>query len=194
MNVESSSLEPLAVEAAIRKAAAAATRPFGAQLKPAMSDIEYKKQLGKCGKTEEALCELGLRYLQNLILHGASTWYDWCIKHWGTKWNSYENIQVDQDTITFETAWSAPEPVMAQLARMYPEVGIEHWWADEATGSNTGYAKYSSGELESVSYYEDDSSEALAAYVFCWGENDCLYQDEDGVWHRRDCDECGHCG
>lgn len=77
LNADSSSLEPLAMEAAIRKAVASAKQPFGARLNPAMSDIECKHQLSRCGTMGEALCELGLRYLQNLILYGASTWYDY---------------------------------------------------------------------------------------------------------------------
>ncbi len=52
--------------------------------------------------------------------HGASNWYDWSIKHWGTKWNAYA---VSEPTITtrslryrFDTAWASPEIVMQALA------------------------------------------------------------------------------
>ena len=193
LNVVSGTLEMMAVEAAVRKAVAAAKQPFGPQLIPSLSDVEYKKRLNHCNETEDELCRLGAQYIQNLILHGATTWYDWCIKNWGTKWNAYENVQIDPDTIMFETAWSAPEPVIAQLAKMYPDAEIEHWWADEDTGSNDGYAKYSGGELADVIYYESCSNEAYATYVRCWGESACLYQDEHGMWHHRNCDECHGC-
>lgn len=193
LRITSGTMEALAVEAAIRKAAAAAKEPFGPKICPAMTDSEYKAALTKSNETEDELCKLGAQYIHNLIFHGAATWYDWCIEHWGTKWNAYENTQVDSDTITFETAWSAPAPIIAQLAKMYPEAEIEHWWADEDTGSNDGYAKYSGGEIIIFIPYESGSNEAYATYVFCWGESKCLYQDDTGVWHHRNCDECHLC-
>jgi len=191
--VDCGTIEAIAVEAAIRRAATAAKQPFGPRFVPSLSDVEYKKRLVRCGESEDKLCELGAQYIQNLILHGATGWYDWCIEHWGTKWNAYENTRIDQDTISFETAWSAPEPVIAQLAKMYPDAEIEHWWADEDTGSNDGYAKYSGGEAVEFIEYESCSHEAYATYVFCWGESVCLYQDENGMWRRRSCDDCHGC-
>lgn len=194
LDVVSGTMEAVAVEAAIRKAASVAGHRFsGPKFALSMTDAEYRSQLSRCSETEDELCKLGLQYIQNMILHGAPTWYDWCIEHWGTKWNAYENEQIDKDTIAFETAWSAPEPVIAQLAKMYPDVEIEHWWADEDMGSNTGYARYCDGKPDEVVYLDNGSSEAYANYVRCWGESECLYQDEFGLWHHRNCDECHGC-
>src|SRR5690242_13974136 len=33
--------------------------------------------------------ELALEYNQNLQKYGHTTWYDWAIANWGTKWNAY---------------------------------------------------------------------------------------------------------
>lgn len=193
LNVSCGTVEAVAVETAIRKAAAAVKQPIGPQLIPGMTDSEYAQRLAQCGEDEDTLCKLGVRYFQNLVLYGATGWYDWCNEHWGTKWSSYENHQIDKDTIAFMTAWSAPEPVIAQLAKMYPEAEIEHWWADEDIGNNDGYAKYNGGRAVELIEYESCSHEAYAAYVLCWGESACLYQDEIGIWHRRNCDECHGC-
>ena len=194
LNVVSGTMEGVAVEAAIRKAASVAEHRFsGPKFVFSMTDAEYKDWLGRCTETEDELCKLGLQYIQNMVLYGAPTWYDWCIEHWGTKWNAYENEQIDKDTIVFETAWSAPEPVMAQLAKMDPNAEIEHWWADEDMGSNTGYARYCAGGLAEVVYFDNGSSDAYANYIRCWGESACLYQDEHGMWHHRNCDECHGC-
>ena len=166
LNVVSGTMEGVAVEAAIRKAASVAEHRFsGPKFVFSMTDAEYKDWLGRCTETEDELCKLGLQYIQNMVLYGAPTWYDWCIEHWGTKWNAYENEQIDKDTIVFETAWSAPEPVMAQLAKMYPNAEIEHWWADEDMGSNTGYARYCAGGLAEVVYFDNGSSDAYANYI-----------------------------
>jgi len=60
---------------------------------------------------------------------------DWSIKHWNTKWNSYGYDDFDcyqnDNTIRFETAWTAPHPVLVKLSEMYPDIGISHQWADE---------------------------------------------------------------
>ena len=49
----------------------------------------------------------------NLEAHGYSTWYDYCVNEWGTKWDvGQEGAQTRDDanrlTATFESAWSPP--------------------------------------------------------------------------------------
>lgn len=75
-------------------------------------------------------------------------WYDWNIAHWGTKWNSYGYCEYDQskNALKFNTAWSAPHPVIEKLSEMYPDIGIEHSWADEDIGYNCGKYVYADGE------------------------------------------------
>ena len=51
-----------------------------------------------------------------------------------------------KEKITFLTAWAAPHPIMEKLAEMYPEVNIQHEWADEDIGMNCGRYCYSKGE------------------------------------------------
>ena len=142
---------------------------------------------------KEELYNKGQTYVSNIKKYGHATWYEWCYQNWGTKWNAYSNTQEDEDTITFETAWSNPEPVMLKLSEMYPEAVIEHWWADEDMGHNAGYRVYHNGQIEEGDYCESGSSEAYEVYVRCWGPGDCLYQDEDGTWRHYDCDTCHGC-
>lgn len=52
---------------------------------------------------------MGQIYVDNYKKYGATTWYNWCIDNWGTKWNALGTGKwIDDDTITFKTAWSAP--------------------------------------------------------------------------------------
>ena len=55
--------------------------------------------------------------------YGKNNWYDWSVEHWGTKWNSSESSLYDEDEdcleYTFRTAWSAPGPVIAALAKKF---------------------------------------------------------------------------
>jgi len=193
LNLESGTMEDIAIEAVLR---AVAETQYGFERKkarPVMCDDEYKRRLESCGKTEEELLEMGLQYITNKVRYGATTWYDWCNAHWGTKWNAYENDIIDSDTITFQTAWSCPIPVIIQLSKMYPDLQVEIWWADEDMGSNTGHAVLVSGELTEGGDFENGSSTAYAAYIHCWGESDCLCQDDNGNWQHRDCELCHGC-
>ena len=52
-------------------------------------------------------------------------WYHWHINEWGTKWNSCYGRIDDDDTIYFETAWGAPDPIFEKLSKMYPDRDID---------------------------------------------------------------------
>jgi hypothetical protein len=148
---------------------------------------------GQSQEEKEKLYRKGEVYVSNYQKYGHTDWYDWSIENRGTKWNAYCNEQEDEDTITFETAWSNPEQVMLQLSKMYPEATIEHWWADEDIGNNSGYRVYQGGHIIEGDYNDFCSSAAYETYVKCWGESQCLYQDDEGNWIKRDCDECDGC-
>jgi hypothetical protein len=72
--------------------------------------------------------------------------YEWCVANWGTKWNAYD-IGVDYDAILFQTAWSTPRPVWAELSKRFPEMRLEVEYADEDRGNNCGKLTYANGEL-----------------------------------------------
>jgi len=64
-------------------------------------------------------------YNRNLLVHGAETWYEWCCKYWGTKWdasNPADLFTPRSVVYTFDTAWSPPENVIHMLAWMYPDL------------------------------------------------------------------------
>lgn len=151
----------------------------------------FKRAARDAVKDADEMYRKGRIYIDNFQKYGHTTWYEWCWANWGTKWNSYSFWKVDENTIEFDTAWSAPEPVMKKLSEMYPNVEIEHKWADEDMGNNSGCCTYLNGEVIHGGYDETEQ-EAYAHYVECWGETNCLYE-EDGVWKRRTCEECGEC-
>ena len=90
--------------------------------------------------------EKGKQYVDNAINHHATTWYEWSIREWGTKWNSYDFGEAGDNEISFNTAWSRPEPVIKKLSEMFPEIKIMHSWADEDIGYNVGEIEYLDGE------------------------------------------------
>ncbi len=52
-----------------------------------------------------------------------------------------------EDSLSFDTAWSRPEPVVSKLSGMFPELLITHRWADGDLGHNVGEAEYQNGEM-----------------------------------------------
>ena len=50
---------------------------------------------------------LGKQAYENIQQYGSPTWYEWCNKNWGTKWNAYSCVELgkDDDTLEFFTAW-----------------------------------------------------------------------------------------
>jgi Ferredoxin-like domain in Api92-like protein len=57
------------------------------------------------------------------------SWYDWSCQNWGTKWNACE-ASVEQEfdgylEIHFDTAWSAPEPIVKALRDKFPELEVQ---------------------------------------------------------------------
>ena len=52
-------------------------------------------------------------------IYGENNWYDWSVKNWGTKWNSAD-VEIWDDEIQFQTAWSPCDPVIAALAEKFP--------------------------------------------------------------------------
>jgi hypothetical protein len=92
-------------------------------------------------------------------------WYEWCIKHWGTKWPG-RDIVIDYEEgnssmiITCRTAWSTPHGFLAYLTTKYSELKIENTWnldSNEAVGN----AVYEGGAIISKSF--DPSEYTLEA-------------------------------
>jgi hypothetical protein len=59
--------------------------------------------------------ELETQEKRNLEKHGYSTWYDFCVNEWGTKWDvGGDGMEVDPSTVqndvtlSFDSAWSPP--------------------------------------------------------------------------------------
>jgi len=151
---------------------------------------------------KEKLYQNGKTYVENYQKYGATTWYDWRVKHWGTKWNACESEVKGEDVVEFKTAWSAPIPIVEQLSRMYPEKVVSIMWADEDAGSNTGDIAYQNGfaALDEITgdailfnTPDNQSNEAYNLYVALWGKSNCLSKDIDGNWQHNDCETCHGC-
>ena len=137
---------------------------------------------------EKAL-ELGRAYIHNKVRYGHETWYPWRIDKWGTKWNAYDIYKEDYKTIWFNTAWSAPIPVIMALSSFFPDVTIIHTWADEDAGYNCGACEYIDGETVYENIPEGGTDDAMQLYFKTHpGSEDYYVKDENGEWKWRDDD------
>lgn len=123
---------------------------------------------------DEKLVQAGEIYVRNFIEYGHTTWYGWSCENWGTKWNSYgykdDCPKFENNIIYFETAWNPPKPVIDKLAKMFPDVTIEHSWADEDSGYNTGKTTYTKGKKINFAI-KDNTKESYELYAKLWNED-----------------------
>lgn len=111
-----------------------------------------------------------LHYLQAYReCDGLMTWHDWQCEKWGTKWNGYDCERVNDEVVTFKTAWAAPHPVIAEMAKMAIIAEIKHEWADEDLGNNVGRRVYTGPK-----FVEEDLAQSLEAWdlIFDMGHAD----------------------
>ena len=57
---------------------------------------------------------------RNIEKYGAGNWYDFCVSHWGTKWDvDCQSVEVSDDgkmvTASFDSAWSPPIGIYEKL-------------------------------------------------------------------------------
>lgn len=143
----------------------------------------------------DEILKLGQQACSNIIKYGAPTWYEWCIANWGTKWNLHAgdgNVIDENGNVTFDTAWSAPKPIIDEIVRhmthtqgLHGTMCIEHKWADEDIGNNCGEQSFEIDfdDADPVgstqwSYIDADEMSADEAYALAesvWGCQD----DED---------------
>lgn len=72
----------------------------------------------------EAL-ELGKAYIDNYKKYGVSSWYEWNVNNWGTKWDAMDVSPWNADdvqsncSIIFSTAWSPAIAIYKEISSMY---------------------------------------------------------------------------
>ena len=118
---------------------------------------------------------------------------DWSIGNWGTKWNAYDFCEYDAENgnIEISTAWSAPHPILQKLSEMYPDIEIEHKWADEDLGYNCGERNYKNGEIifENVPHGGSKEAYELAADIQGYDLEENYRLSDDGTTYEYVDDE-----
>lgn len=82
---------------------------------------------------------------EDLIDNGG--WYDWCIKHWGTKWEVQEETfarKPGKARVTFLSAWNPPLAALKAVSRDYPSLRFSVAY-DEEGGNFCGEECFENG-------------------------------------------------
>jgi hypothetical protein len=122
--------------------------------------------------------------IKNYVNYGHASWYGWNVKNWGTKWGAYE-FGDKRDTATiahFETAWSAPLPVIKRLSEKFPNNKFQIQWSDEDTSCNCGDATYVNGCAVFGGEVENGSVEAWSLFFDLRPEYKDQYKLVDGEY------------
>ena len=67
---------------------------------------------------------------------------------------------IEDNKISFETAWGSPKELIQKLSEKYPGVTIEVEWAVEFAGNGEGRYEYKDGKLESEYYPETEKEQS----------------------------------
>lgn len=96
---------------------------------------------------------------------GYKSWYDWSIRYWGTKWNSYSFRPVSEEPLEFlfDTAWSFPTPVFEAIAKEFPSLAFKCLTLCE--GYNFGGVGYFNPPPGESTYLACEASDALYELV-----------------------------
>jgi hypothetical protein len=114
-----------------------------------------------------------------IMKYGHAEWRSWQVENWGTKWNAYNQDELSENVISFETAWSTPHSLIERLSMRYPDALFTVKFADEDFGSNTGQYTYKNGEASEVYVPQSGSLEAYRAAIEVMGEGRLAYYLED---------------
>ena len=92
----------------------------------------------------------------------------------------------DPHLMYFETAWSAPIPIVEALSKRFPDIEVSIQWADEDIGNNVGTMSFRNGEITDEYIPEGGSKEAYELAFEIRGdtaEDLCLrYDEEEGTY------------
>jgi len=97
--------------------------------------------------------ELLKKYEANKAKYGHTTWYDWCIENWSTKWSP----RIEEWTINdypngseiyayYETAWSPADGLICEVSKQFPTL-LFTVSSDEEGRSFSCVMAFSKGEM-----------------------------------------------
>jgi hypothetical protein len=128
----------------------------------------------------------------NLEKHGYSTWYDFCVNEWGTKWdvggddyNSADDTDPNHTRMSFDSAWAPPIAAMEKFQDMGFKVKLVYWEPgmcfcgifNEDGDDYIEYSDMNSKELAEVINPEVDECMCIVENLAEWEEENANEED-----------------
>ena len=119
---------------------------------------------------------------QQLLFQG-DNWYDWNVRHWGTKWDvsvvddeKYPETELMEETETslayrFNTAWSPPLPAIETLSSQYPNLEFNLSYEEEQGWG--GEVEFKNGQSTEIESYDTKCRDCDSINTMEYCENDC---------------------
>jgi len=92
-------------------------------------------------------------WANNRIKYGVESWYDWCLKNWGTKWGDCQTQLLDEDDQegkfqhwVFQSAWSPIEPLVLFVSKKFPKLSFALSYTEESNAF-AGYQIIKNGSV-----------------------------------------------
>lgn len=120
---------------------------FGLMRIPTCAARNAKEKFPLNSDELNAAYKRGRVLVRNFIKYGGITWFEWCHKNWGTKWNAFDcSVAQEKDCteLKFTTAWTPPMAWLHKLADLGISFVCE--WRNE--GGIDGVISYDSSSRE----------------------------------------------
>lgn len=98
------------------------------------------------------------------IPEGMENSYDWCMDHWGVKWDTSDACIVDGKWIHFNTAWGPPLLFVKELSALYPGLEFTIDYEEEGAGFEGTFI------CEDGNVIKDECNEVKTGGVFSEGK------------------------
>jgi hypothetical protein len=112
------------------------------------------------------------------------TGLDWASENWGTKWNAYSQLPIEQEhgrlRLVFETAWSPPYPWLAALLNRFG-LAFDHNWLSEGREIGRVGRFEPNGKFGGPEWTERDAEGEMQQHLYAlqWGPDADMNSDTD---------------
>ena len=135
--------------------------------------------------------ELEAQEKANLEKHGYSTWYDFCVNEWGTKWDVGGGDMLTEDgpnalRMNFDSAWAPPIAAMEKFQDLGFKVKLIYWESgmcycgmfDENGDDYMDYTDMSAAEVAESINPEVDECMCIVENLETWEEDNREEEEE----------------
>lgn len=116
-------------------------------------------------------------------VEGLPFWWRWNVDNWGTKWDAcYASLEEEETNLLqyrFDTAWSAPLPVIEQASKQYKDLTFRIHYIEEQDWG--GEVTFNNGQVTSKKFWDTpDSHEGYVTIGYpcsCDGLDEKVFDD-----------------